>query len=48
MCIVRKNTRHTIVYKAMYATMQMCAQVGAEKLCDTGNRSRVGVADIRR
>ena len=26
-CIVHKNVRHTIVYRAIYATMQVCAQV---------------------
>ena len=26
-CIVHKNIRHTIKYMAMYATMQVCAQV---------------------
>ena len=27
--VVYKKIRHTIVYRAMYATMQVCAQVGA-------------------
>ena len=27
-CIVHKKIRHTIVYKVMYATMQVCAQEG--------------------
>ena len=26
-CIVHKKIRHTIAYRVMYATMQVCAQV---------------------
>ena len=55
--VVYKKIRHTIVYRAMYETMQVCAQVGASmssctmcelKVLRDRNRSRVGVADIRR
>ena len=55
--VVYKKICHTIVYRAMYATMQVCAQVGASmssctmcelKVLRDRNRSRVGVADIRR
>ena len=53
--VVYKKIRHTIAYRAMYATiLQVCAQVGASMslctMCElkVRNHSRVGVADIRR
>ena len=35
MCaVVYKKICHTIVYRAMYVTMQVCAQVGASMSCE--------------